>query len=61
MESSNFSKVQKVFWHIEEIQIKRKLEVTKAATYVLRQEHNAGSIIHAFLKKVSDASSTRLS
>ena len=31
-------KSMKVFWHVAEIQIVRKVEVNKAATYVLRQE-----------------------
>ena len=45
MESSNF--------YVVEIQTKRKVEVDKAATHVLRQEHNAGCIyvcIKAFRK-----------
>ena len=32
------------FRHIVEFHIKRKVEVDKAATRVLRQEHNAGCV-----------------
>ena len=44
MESSNFSKVKKVFDMLQKSRFKKKVVVNKAATHALRQEHSAGCL-----------------